>query len=211
MRILISFLFMLSSVLAYGQNEEFMHKNIKQLQMATSSTDFKTIIESFDNNAKKNSKNWIAKYYAAFSRLQYANSPGFKEIAGTNEYLTEAKEIAEDGLKLSKDEELYILKLYIEFQLAGKAGEAEFEKQSDYFQKQLSVIRGLNGSNPRLFVLEGIYYYSLPESIGDKNMARNLFTQAISMFDQGETMRNSMLLSWGNNIAIDYLKRLGDN
>lgn len=211
MKNLLSILLIFSTFSCFAQNDD-ANKNFsvafKNLEMAQTETAFLNVIEKFDAASKKSPQNWIPKYYSALSRVFLVTSTSFKQFNTRDSHLQEAIQSCNEALKLSKDEEIYILKLYIDILKLSFSPKGNFEKYNASIQTQMENIRTLNGSNPRLFLLEAMYTFYLPEDRGEKSRARDLFTDAKAMLTNPQATTYMFQPTWGGHIADDFLKRI---
>lgn len=189
---------------------ETIYKGIRTMKQAASDQDYLLAIEGFDKAVAKMPKDWIPKYYAALGRIFLVESSFFKSTNRRDEFVNKSIDLLGDAAKLSQDEEVSILKAYIDVMKFSRADENQKEKIIPSIQSQLDKIKTLNPANPRLMMTEGVFYFYCPEHLGGKNMAQDLLQQAKQLFADGEFSKYMLMPTWGESIVHEYLTKINN-
>lgn len=190
-KLLATALFVLLSANAlWAQNERYtqaMTDNINALQsIDRSKPDAKAlqdIANKFERIAAAEPKEWLPKYYAAYSNVIL----GFvgATLTEKDQYLDKANALLEEAESLAgkPNDELEVLKAYqSQIHLAAdpmNRWQADGEKFSNF----LASAKSINADNPRIYYLEGSGLFFTPEEYGGgKKVAKPLLEKAQQKF-----------------------------
>lgn len=160
---------------------------------------------TFDLIASKYPDQWIAHYYAAYSKT-------IVSYLLTNEkqrdlWLDQAATSIEKAKALSKgNEELLILEAHLANARLAVKPMSRYKKQGEIFDAKLKEAAAKNPSNPRIYFLQGLSVFHTPKAFGGgaKN-ALPYFEKAAPLFKQ-ETKENISKPYWGEMKNAFYLE-----
>jgi hypothetical protein len=206
--LLTSFLIFVSffAIAQNPQTKDSIYHGIRSMKRVQKAEDFIPIYKKFDALSQVDNKDWIPKYYAALSRLFLYTREDLKQQNDKPALLNQAYKLLNEALAIQNNEEVLILKAYCRI-LEMKSDPTDgFEKNNVEITNLLSEARAINGSNPRLFLMESLNDYYKPEHIsGGKNGALASLNEAVSLFRSGEVERYMFMPTWGQKIAEDLL------
>ncbi len=210
MKKLFGILFLLISFSATAQNnltKDSLYKAIRLMKRVNDATDYNPIIQKFDKIALVDQKDWIPLYYGALSRTFMVARNDFKNQNDIYSLLDESIQMLNKAFPLNKNEEILILKAYCNILKMKNDYKEGYSKYGNEINNLLTDARALNGSNPRLLLMEGINLYYQPEEIsGGKVGAINSLQVALDIFKDGEIEKYMFMPTWGHKITEDLLQ-----
>lgn len=183
-------MFALSVCMVWAQNEKYtqaMADGIKALNsIDRANPDAKTlqdIANRFERIAAAEPKEWLPKYYAAYSNVLL----GFvgSSLNEKDGYLDKANALLKDAEALvgKPNDELEILKAYqSQIHLAADPMN-RWQADGEKFAGFLASAKSINAENPRIYYLEGSSLFFTPEEYGGgKKVAKPLLEKAKEKF-----------------------------
>lgn len=180
----------LSVGMVWAQNEKYTQAMTEGIKALTSidraNPDPKTIQDianRFERIAAAEPKEWLPKYYAAYSNviLGFVGS-SLNEKDG---YLDKANALLKDAEALvgKPNDELEILKAYqSQIHLAADPMN-RWETDGEKFATYLASAKSINAENPRIYYLEGSSLFFTPEEYGGgKKVAKPILEKAKEKF-----------------------------
>ena len=183
---------------------------VKSLESYNNEDAYLKAINLFDKWCKEDPKNWLPHYYASLARHECYYSPSRKQVNTDTKLLSESSQKLSDAMKLGQNEELVLLKAYYLLDAAIKNPSQRSAEAVKTIQDLLAKARALNGSNPRLFLMEAMFSLIAEDGDSGRYTARDLASQAYSFFEQGETAPIPFAPIWGKQKVEDILKRINE-
>lgn len=185
-----AWVFVFATGIAWAQNEKYtqaMSDGIKALNgIDRSKPDPKSLVDianRFERIAAAEPKEWLPKYYAAYSNVLL----GFvaPTLAEKDQYLDKANALLKDaeGIAGKPNDELEILKAYqSQIHLAADPMN-RWQADGEKFQGFLQSAKSINAENPRIYYLEGSSLFFTPEEYGGgKKVAKPMLEKAQQKF-----------------------------
>lgn len=175
---------MLLVTIAFAQSEKYV-KAMEALVPAVDSTrDIATLTEmanAFERIANAEKTQWLPYYYAALCNVNIGN--GYmqaNQLDKIDGVMDKAQPLLQKAMQLeNNNSELYLL------EKMWNTGKMMVDPMNRYMtygpaaQKSLATAKGLDPSNPRVYLLEGIDMYYTPEEYGgSKSKAKELMNEA---------------------------------
>lgn len=209
----ILFLLILANFSVKAQNQTLNQEVgivVKSMESFNNEDSYAQAFKTIDKWCKEDSKNWLPLYYASLLRYEYYYA-GFRKLISTDtKLLSDANQKLVDAMKLGQSEELILLKAYYLLDAAIKNPAERSSETTSTIQNLLSSARTINGSNPRLFLVEAMF--SLISEDGDqgKDGARDVASQAAEFFSQGQVSAYPFAPTWGKLKVDEILKRINE-
>jgi hypothetical protein len=183
--------FVFATGMALAQNEKYtqaMGDGIKALNsIDRSKPDPKSLVDianRFERIAAAEPKEWLPKYYAAYSNVLL----GFvaPTLSEKDQYLDKANALLKDaeGIAGKPSDEIEVLKAYqAQIHLAADPMN-RWQADGEKFQGFLQSAKSINAENPRIYYLEGSSLFFTPEEYGGgKKVAKPLLEKAQQKFN----------------------------
>ncbi|MCE7067845.1 hypothetical protein [Dyadobacter sp. CY326] len=188
--ILTAFACLATVCMVLAQNEKYtqaMTANIQALQgLDKSKPDAKALQEianQFERIAAAETKEWLPKYYAAYSNVML----GFVGVSleEKDKYLDKADALLKEAETLAgkpNDEILVMRAFQSQIHLAADAMN-RWQTDGEKFNGYLSSAKAINAENPRIYYLEGSSLFFTPEEYGGgKKAAKPMLEKATQKF-----------------------------
>jgi hypothetical protein len=185
---LLSFALAFMSLTAFAQTdyEKVMKEKISKLEACKSVDEFQTLANDFDRIGKKETKQWLPSYYAAFAYIQKGRtlmrdgkmSELSTQANAAEKYLDQAEAIA------GKDNaEIHLLKK-MSFSLKMMENPAErYMTDGMKAMEELKKAESLDPGNPRVALIKAEDTYFTPEQYGgSKTKGMEQFQDALTKF-----------------------------
>jgi len=201
--LLIASIFLVGSI--YGQTpfEEGMIKGLAQYKEAATVDEMQAAATFFEELGDTLKDKWLPYYYAAHATIlttKMVTKPNKDKAAEVINALI-AKAEAIDG----DNSELYCLKHMVTTMQITVNPMIRWQSYGEIAAEVIANAKTTDPSNPRPYLLEGLYLMSLPESIGGgKELAKKLFQKAVWLFDSFEPM-SPFHPNWGKEQAVKAL------
>ncbi|NIJ51350.1 hypothetical protein [Dyadobacter arcticus] len=186
----IAVVFMLSICAVMAQNEKYTQAMTEGIQALNSldkaKPDVKTlqdISNRFERIASAEPKEWLPKYYAAYSNVIL----GFvgASLTEKDQYLDKANVLLKDaeGILGKPNDELLVMKAYqSQIHLAADPMN-RYQEDGAKFSEYLEAAKAANAENPRIYYLEGSNLFFTPEEYGGgKKVAKPFLEKARQKF-----------------------------
>ncbi len=154
--------------------------------------------------AKKWDNEWIAHYYAAYSKvaLTWQEKDGAKKDA----LLDEADKERDDAVSILKKEndETHVLAAMIANARMGVDPATRWQKYGPIFKENLEHAKELNPDNPRMYSQQGISKFFTPKAFGGgKKAAMPYLEKADALFAKEANVTDIKIPHWGKK-SNDY-------
>ena len=203
-------LLLLSGTQTYAQNtdanfKQGMKKGLELLNTVKSFDNFLKTANYFDRIAQTETKEWLPKYYVAYSNL-FAGLTS-TDNALKDEYWDKALVQLEQADKLSPDNsEIYALKGFVQFIKVSIDPHARLGLISTS-SAILAKAKALNPNNPRIDLIIGQNTFYTPETFGGgKVKAKPFLESAVSKFVIFKPA-NDIEPNWGAGTAKELLEK----
>jgi hypothetical protein len=209
--ILSSLLMIFAFTFVNANNEKFvkaMEETLVQLQNVQSSqklADWQTVANQFERIGKVELKEWLPAYYAAYCYVRMSYMA--QESDQKDKYVELAETQCDNALKISKHDELYVLRAMIAQANMAVNGAIRWMKQDNIFSENIKKAKELNPKNPRIYYLEGNSVFYKPEMFGGgiKN-ACAIYKKAMEKF-ANFTPESSIAPTWGKAPTEEMMKK----
>jgi hypothetical protein len=194
------------SVLRAQTLEEALKNSLTKIEAAKTEQEITAASSQFDRIANKWSDQWVANYYAAYSKIIVSFKLTDKTKRDQN--LDVANVYLEKAQKLSPDnQEIFILGAWSAKARISIDGADRWKKYGEVYDEYISKAKKINPENPRIYFLEGQGPFYKPKLYGGgKNKAKPYFEKAKKLFDK-EDKSNVLVPSWGGNENEALLKQ----
>lgn len=205
MKKLMILLFLVLTSMAHAQTiEEAIQTTLSQFNPGDR-TAMMAAVNRFDLIAKKWNTDWIAHYYAAYS----------KTIAGAIEVdATKKAQLfneAEKNLEAAKasgageNDEVYALLAMISSNRIGLNPEA-WQKHMEVYNANLSKAKQLRKENPRIYYIEGMSKYYTPEAYGGGKKNALIYFEKAEEYFRKESKSDVRKPYWGQDHNAHMIK-----
>lgn len=202
----LAIIFLFASWVQAQTLEEALDKTMTQFNNAQQASEMVEASNRLAMIAEKWNKEWIAPYYAAFSKviLSYTDSQTDKK----DQYLDTADQLIEQAKAAAKEEndELYVLEAMAANARLAVDPQNRWQQYGKVFEQKLKKAKSLREDNPRIYYLRGSSLFYTPENFGGgKKAALPYFEKAASLYEK-ENETSIMKPSWGKEYNAQLLE-----
>jgi len=197
-----------ATLTGYTQNAKYeaaMKKNLQQLDSAKTTLQFQAVAASFERIGDAEKTQWLPYYYAGLAML----SPGWQDANLDKDANGErVKALCDKADALAKDNadkaEILSLRNMVATQQMLVDPQTRFMTYGQESDRYLKKGIELNGSNPRLYYLQGAGIFGTPEQFGGgKAKAKPILQKSVELY-KTETAK-PLYPNWGKKEAEDML------
>lgn len=204
--IMLLLLLMTMNLKAQSWQDDLQNK-IRAFNTINSEVEYSAKIEEIDQLAINNPSIWQISYYSAFYRLQFLNRTDFKTEKLLERYLYKSDDLIDTCINRAPNEELYILKAYINLIRLVKTPEKGLDKYVTEIENSLQMADQFYFNHPRKLLIEGLYnyHYRKIEEPVTINRFQEFYAMAEEAFKVGVTKSYPMMPTWGKEICEGFL------
>jgi hypothetical protein len=150
--------------------------------------------------AKKYKQEWVAPYYAAYSRIRLSHD--LKDAARRDALLDEADAYLDEaaGLLDKPHDEILVLRAMAASARLSVDPQNRWERYGKAFEDHIGQAKALNANNPRIHLLQGISKFYTPKMFGGgRDAAMPYFRKAEGLF-ASQTAEDIMTPFWGRQV-----------
>jgi hypothetical protein len=200
-KITLSVLFFAIALCARSQGEyrNVMLQNIRALDTTTDAQKIKAIASTF-SAIYSHKKDWLPLYYEclAYTKL----SSAYENIEERRTAIDKASQLLQ-SLPENNDEVQVLRSFYAMKYLA--IDRSEWQTYMPMINEGLSKAESINVNNPRIYYLQGLLKYNMPESMGGgQEEGVKLFQLSLQKFESYRT-EDELAPSWGRKDVEKYL------
>jgi tetratricopeptide (TPR) repeat protein len=213
--VILSSLFLIFAfTFAKAKNEKFVKAmesalaELKNVQSSQKLTDWQAVINQFERIAKVEATEWLPGYYAAYcyTRMSYM----VEDSDQKDKYVELAEALCDNALKISKHDELYVLRAMIAQANMAVNGAVRWMKQGNIFSENIEKAKQLNPKNPRIYYLEGNSLFYKPAMFGGgAKKACPIYKQALEKF-ANFTPQSSIAPNWGKQPTEEMMRKCNE-
>ncbi len=183
--------------------EEGMIKGLAQYKEATTVEEMQAAATFFEEVGDTLKDKWLPYYYAAHATIlatKMVTKPNKDKAAEViNALIAKAEALEADN------SELYCLKQIVTTMQITVNPMIRWQSYGEIAAEAIANAKTTDPSNPRPYLLEGVYLMSLPESIGGgKELAKKSLQKAVWLFDSFEPL-SPFHPNWGKEQAVKAL------
>ncbi len=195
-----------TALCARSQNEyrNVMLQNIRALDTTTNAQTLKGIASTFAA-IYSHKKEWLPLYYEC---LAYTKLSSAYEI--TEERRTAIDKAAQLLQSLPEDnDEVQVLRAFYAMKYLA-IDRSEWQTFMPMINEGLSKAESINANNPRIYYLQGLLKYNIPESMGGgQEEGIRLFQQSLQKFELYKP-EDELAPSWGRKDVEKYFSKLNE-
>ncbi len=202
---------MLLGFSSYAQSsfETVMQDKISKIQANSTSEELTSLANDFERIASKESTQWLAYYYAAYTTIEKGR------LAMRENKTTELDAIATAADKFidkadaiePNNSEIFVLKKMSSSLKMMVDPMSRYMSDGQDAKKYLAKAKALDANNPRVTLLEAEDTYFTPEQFGgSKTKGIELFKQALEQYKTFKTKSN-LDPNWGKSEAEYFLSQ----
>ncbi|HLP13911.1 MAG TPA: hypothetical protein VK177_18410 [Flavobacteriales bacterium] len=184
--------------------EAYLSKSCKQLDTAKTLEQVNKASSSFDISAMKWSKEYIANYYAAYSKTILSFMYPEADMKTKDLVLDQADKYFEKAKALAPEsDETYVLAALLAQARMSVDGQNRWMKYGKIFEENLEKAKAINPENPRIYYLKGTSTFYTPKMFGGgKKNAKPYFEKAKELYAKQDT--TSVLKPIWGSVQTDY-------
>jgi hypothetical protein len=205
------FLFMIAVAAvtaSFAQSERYinaMKTNIAKLDSGLIRNNLGELSNNFERIAAAEKSEWLPYYYAAYCTVMQALMEQDKSKSDAIADKAEALVTKAEAIAGKENSELLVIRSMIASAHLMVDPQSRWQQYGPASTENMMKARQLDPKNPRPVYLEGQAKFYTPESFGGgKVPARELFQQALQMFDNFQPA-SSIHPSWGKAATLYFL------
>lgn len=186
------------SMMSFAQSEAYMNSmkgSIMKMGVANTPELFQAAQNSFDRIANNETKEWLPKYYSAYTTILQAMMS--KDKSKVDAMLDKADESLKQAMEINSNDELMVLQA---FSKSARIGVDPMSRGMKYGMESASILESakkINPENPRIYFLQAQSAFYTPEAFGGgKTKAKTLFEIALKKYDAFKPS-NELMPNWG--------------
>ena len=189
-----------------GNYETAMLKTMNALQEAGSVEEMQQAAHQFERIAQTEEGEWLPRYYAAYAYITMGAME--KETTKKDQHLDQAQQWLDDALQLQKEEsELMALQGYLHMIRLSADPANRGQQLSPKATQLLAQATKMDPENPRALMLLGQMQFGSAQFFGtDISESCALISKSIALYENQAGPEDSLMPSWGLNIARSYQK-----
>lgn len=159
--------------------------------------------------AKKWPNEWIAAYYAAYSKTQLSYNA--KDAAAKDALIDAGEEHLANTVKLlgKETDETHVLRAQFANARMGVDPQNRWQKYGKIFDAELDAAKAMNADNPRIYLLRGISKYYTPKMFGGgKKAAKPFFEKTLELFAKNPPAAPATAPAWGMMTAQWFMGQI---
>jgi len=207
-KILLFFAITVTSTVLFAQSEKYMkamQANIALLDSGFIKGNMGELSNTFERIAEAEKTQWLPYYYASYCAVGHAFTETDKSktdaIADRAEQLIKKAE----AITGKENSEICVIKSMIASSHMMVDPQARWQQYGEASASNIARAKSMDPTNPRPVYLEGQAKFYTPESFGGgKAPAKELFTQALKMFDTFKP-ESSLHPNWGKSTTNYFL------
>ena len=207
-KIIFSLSLVAMSMCSYAQSDAYkntMQGLIIKMGAAQTTEGFLPIQNGFERIASAETKEWLPKYYAAYTSIMQAMLSKDKSLV--DGLLDKAEETLNQAMLINSNDELMVLQAFSKSTRIGVDPMTRGMKFGMESAKFLEQAKKLNPENPRIYFLQAQSAFYTPEAFGGgKAKAKELFLTSIQKYDSYK-LSNDLMPNWGAAQAKEMIEK----
>jgi len=196
------------SICSYAQSAAYkstMQGLIIKMGAAQTAESFLPVQNGFERIASAETKEWLPKYYSAYSAIMQAMLLTDKSLV--DGILDKADESLNQAMLINSNDELIVLQALSKSTRIGVDPMSRGMKFGTESAKLLEQAKKINPENPRIYFLQAQSAFYTPEAFGGgKAKAKELFSTSIQKYDSFK-LSNDLMPNWGATQAKEMLEK----
>jgi hypothetical protein len=207
-KLIFSLSFVVMSFCSYAQSDAYkntMQGLIIKMDAAQTAESFVPVQNGFERIASAEAKEWLPKYYSAYTAIMQAML--LSDKSQVDGILDKADETLNQAMLINSNDELMVLQALSNSTRIGVDPMSRGMKYGMESAKLLEQAKKINPENPRIYFLQAQSAFYTPEAFGGgKAKAKELFSTSIQKYDLFK-LSNNLMPNWGAAQAKEMLEK----